>query len=730
MGSWTNADIFGGQMWSLAMNPLDHNVLWAGGIQSLYKSTDGAATWQQVPNFSGLITGIAYSPANANVVYVCVNGATSMLGISKSLDGGATWAQLSTPVALEQIACDPANANVAYASDRQINPAHVYKTTNGGNTWSAVYTLPQDFAISRIAMAAEHIVVTAQKNYDGDGGIFCSANAGADWTEFSASYFGLASSPVYSLTVDPDNPLHVFAGGRSLIFKSMDGGATWSAVAVNATLGTQGMRTVMMADLGGNLLLAFNERNCYRSVDTGETWTLQGAIDSTVSGPINGLCDPVGDSSKIYLADANGYGIYKSTNGVTFHDANTNIRGVRFLFLYHNPIEKNVFYAGSDVDFYRSKDSGSSWTRLLGLNGLRAGLGDMIVPPSNAASVIACQQVMGNMAEAIVRSDDYGETWRLLSSLPVNSGGVLKFAFESGNSAVVYAGVGSGISSPRPNDGLYKSIDSGNTWQPIAFPGSVISFIAVDPQDTLTLYAGKGQFCQQKSDNTTGAYKSIDGGLNWTQMPVPKDIVTSLVIDPDDPAQIYIATMSNGLFHSADRGTTWTNINTQVQIPAFVITTTVDNKKALCFADGYGTIHISVDGGSTWQVYSNGFNAVNALCAGSLYAATSTGLYKTKITLPSGVALAQAPVAPETVRAYCNPGRDQINFVFNLGAPTRVEIAVFNLLGKQVAALSDNLAGNGVALVWNCRGASRGVYLASVNVGGKHTVKLRMAILQ
>jgi photosystem II stability/assembly factor-like uncharacterized protein len=590
--SWTNVDIYGGQILSLAMNPLDHNVLFAASIQTLYKSTDGAATWQAT-DISGNVTGIAYSPADTEVVYVC-GGVSSMVGISKSLDGGATWARLPTPTALASIACDPADANIAYANDRQNNPAHVYKTTDGGNAWKVVYTLPQDFTISRLAMAADHIIVTAQKNFDGDGAIFYSANEGADWTEFTASYFGLANLPVYSLTVDPDNPRNVFAGGWSYIFRSLDGGATWSKVPVDTTGGMlQQMRVVMMADLGGNTLLAFKGTDFYKSLDSGATWVAAGTVDSTPGGPMSGgLCDPVGDSNTIYLADAMGYGMYKSTDGVTFHNANTNIRGVRFLFLHHNSIEKNVFYAGSDVDFYRSKDSGSSWTRLLGLNGLRAGLGDMIVPPSNPASIIACQQVMGNIGEAIVRSDDYGDTWRLLSYLPVNSGGVLKFAFEPGNSAVAYAGVGSGIMSPRPNDGLYKSIDSGNTWQPIAFPGSVISFIAVDPQDTLTLYAGKGQFCHQKNDNTTGAYKSIDGGLNWTQMPVPKDIVTSLVIDPDDPAQLYIATISNGLFKSTDRGTTWTNINTQMQISAFVITKTVDDKKALCFAGGGGTIYI------------------------------------------------------------------------------------------------------------------------------------------
>jgi hypothetical protein len=130
IGSWTSADIFGGQIWSIAIKPDDHKVLFAGGIQTLYKSTDGAATWQET-TLKGLIPAIAISPVNTNIVYVCASG-SSMIGISKSLDCGATWTQLATPAGFEKIVCDPADVNVVYASDRQTSLAHLYKSTDGG----------------------------------------------------------------------------------------------------------------------------------------------------------------------------------------------------------------------------------------------------------------------------------------------------------------------------------------------------------------------------------------------------------------------------------------------------------------------------------------------------------------------------------------------------------------------------------------------------------------------
>jgi len=736
--SWTSADIYGGQIWSLAMNPYDPNVLLAGGIKTLYKSTDGAATWQPTSINNGLVTGIAFAPSNSSVAYVCAPGPNGFMGIGKSVDAGETWTRIATPKQFNKIVCSPLSADTLYTCDRQINPAHIYKSTNGGINWETVFTLPQDFSVSRLAMAGANVIVTANLNTDQDGAVFCWDETSGKWWEFTALVSEAMDRPVYSLAVDPDNSDKVYAGGRKYFFKSTDRGVSWTAVDVSTSLNTNSCRTVMLTVVSGNTLLACNAINLYRSTDAGENWALLGPVDPAFGGPMGELCDPVNDGTHVYLGDSNGYGIYKSTDGgTTFHEANTNIRGVRFLFLARSSIETHVVYAGSDVDFYRSYDSGQTWTRLIGLGGLRAGVGDMIVPPGAANAVMAYQQVKGSPQSAITRSDDYGDTWQSVYMLPSDAGGVLKFAYNPGNTTVVYAGVGGGIMSPRTNDGLYKSTDSGYSWSRIAFAGSVISNIAIDPGNTLTMYVGKGQFCQQKNAFTTGAYKTTDGGSTWTPMGVPADIISALVMDPDDAATVYIATISNGVFKSEDSGNTWVNIHTQWGISAFVIATTVEGEKALCFATDNGSIYVSADAGANWQLYTNGFDVINALCPGSLYAGTNTGLYKTELAISAVEPDPNATSTPNgtisngpLVRAYPNPSRGQINFIFNLDVPKQAKLDIFNLQGERVAKLEDNLNDNSNVLIWNCRGVAPGIYIARIRLDGRAAAKLKVSVIK
>jgi photosystem II stability/assembly factor-like uncharacterized protein len=726
INTWTTADIFGGQIWSLAMNPYDHNVLLAGGIKKLYKSTDGAATWQPT-SISGLVTGIAFAASDSTVAYVCAGGTTGLPGIYKSLDCGQTWVRLNTPAQFERIITDPTDANTVYTCDRQINPAHIFKSTDGGNQWDSVYTLPVDFAVSRLAMAGDHVIVTTQKNFDGDGAIFYSPHGGANWTQIPAL---AANCPVYSLAVDPAHPNNVYAGGRSLFFKSADWGEHWSTVDVGGTLGSNGCRTIMLTVMSGANLLACNGMNLYTSADAGDHWNLMGPVDPANGGGMGNLCDPINDGTHVYLADSNGCGIYKSTNGATFHEANVNIRGVRFLFLTRNPIEKNVVYAGSDVDLYRSKDSGQTWTRLNALNGLRAGVGDTIVSPVSANSVLAYQQG-GPAGNAIIGSDDYGDTWRAMSSLPFEAGGVLQFAFNPGNTAVVYAGVGGGIMSPRTGDGLYKSTDSGNNWSRIAFAGSVISNIVIDPGNTLTMYAGKGQFCQGLNPNTTGAFKTTDGGSTWQPLAVPMDTMIRILIDPDDAMRVYIATKSSGLYQSADKGATWMRSNAQWGISALAITKITDGKKAICFSTDSGDVYVSVDEGTTWSLYSTGFDVINTLCPGSLYAGTDSGLYRTEIdaaALPTPEPTTN-PGNANTVRAYPNPGAQQIRFALHLNQTSQVIVDVYNMNGERVARLQEMATGDAV-LTWNCQQAGNGVYMSRIRVDGHVLTKLKVAVVK
>lgn len=117
---------------------------------------------------------------------------------------------------------------------------------------------------------------------------------------------------------------------------------------------------------------------------------------------------------------------------------------------------------------------------------------------------------------------------------------------------IMYAGAVTG--------GVWKSTDSGTTWNPITdlTPSIYIGSMIMDPADPNTIYAGTGESYQ--GARGYGILKTTDGGATWTQLAATNNssywFVNKLAITPNK--NIYAAT-SSGIFVSQDGGATWTN---------------------------------------------------------------------------------------------------------------------------------------------------------------------------
>jgi hypothetical protein len=82
------------------------------------------------------------------------------------------------------------------------------------------------------------------------------------------------------------------------------------------------------------------------------------------------------------------------------------------------------------------------------------------------------------------------------------------------------------------------------------------------------------------------------------------------------------------------------------------------------------------------------------------------------------------------VRAYPNPGKDQVHFVLNLSETSDVKINLYNLNGERVAGLRQMLSGQGATLTWACRGAGAGIYLARISINGREVAKRKVAVMR
>jgi photosystem II stability/assembly factor-like uncharacterized protein len=254
-----------------------------------------------------------------------------------------------------------------------------------------------------------------------------------------------------------------------------------------------------------------------------------------------------------------------------------------------NPISGTLYVAGWNVDqaggeLWRSPDGGQRWERLpLHGQSIRA----LALAPSDPKIM-----AVGTL-DGVFRSRDSGSTWERIS--PPHSQeirNVESLTIDPIDPDTIYAGTWH-----LP----WKTEDGGRTWHSIS-PGLVddsdIFSIIVDRQDRKTVYLSA----------CTGVYKSDNAGESFhrvREIPVAARRARILRQDPIDAAAIYAGT-TRGLWKSADRGVTWRPI-TPDNLTINAIHIDPRNSQHVVLATDHGGILRSEDGGQTFTASNQGF---------------------------------------------------------------------------------------------------------------------------
>ncbi|MBC7862758.1 MAG: hypothetical protein IAF38_07260, partial [Bacteroidia bacterium] len=191
------------------------------------------------------------------------------------------------------------------------------------------------------------------------------------------------------------------------------------------------------------------------------------------------------------------------------------------------------------------------------------------------------------------------------------AGRMISHAFDPANPLVIWAGSASG--------GLWKSINGGNSWQPMSdnIPSLAVGAIAINPQNTneMLIGTGEGYLLSDWLQYGAGVLRSTDGGLTWlpTSLTVPDSsefASLNIVWDPYNSNNVLLAS-TFGVYRSQDGGITWT------QTLNGYVSSLVMNKKnsAIAYAamQDYlskpGGIFMTSDSGQTWQQLAGGIPA-------------------------------------------------------------------------------------------------------------------------
>jgi photosystem II stability/assembly factor-like uncharacterized protein len=261
---------------AIAIDPQTPGVSYAAMEgRGIFKSTDGALTWQwmTLAQMHVNFTDMAVSPANADIIYA----ATADSGIYKSNDGGISWEQLNTgllDLAITALAISPEDDDIVYLAT---NSAGLFKSENGGASWYEINDgvrtskTPRDISINPLEPQTIYVATNGDK-------ILKSTNGGTHWDKLSSGFFTFNFN---SVAVHPIDTSVVFAssfGGG--IYKSVNAGANW--ILMNQGLFDLNLQTIELHPQDTSIVLTNTSGTVYRSNDGGANWSTIGDIPAGV----------------------------------------------------------------------------------------------------------------------------------------------------------------------------------------------------------------------------------------------------------------------------------------------------------------------------------------------------------------------------------------------------------------------------------------------------------------
>jgi len=261
------------------------------------------------------------------------------------------------------------------------------------------------------------------------------------------------------------------------------------------------------------------------------------------------------------------------------------------------PGDPSHLYLGSTNSWlYESVNGGASWRRLVKLDGSDALVLDHIVVDAADPATIF---VAGWRDEGggLWVSHDQGKSWSEVESLKGQS--IRSFMQAPSDAKVLLAGT---------LEGVYRSDDSGATWNEISPPGSreihEVESLAVDPGDVNVIYAGTWHL----------PWKTDDGGKSWNNIKqgiIDDSDVFSIILDPVKPKTVFLSACS-GIYKSESAGARFRKIE---GIPSTARRTRVLKQdpanREIVYAGTTEGLYKTLDGGKTFKLLTDDDVIVN-----------------------------------------------------------------------------------------------------------------------
>jgi photosystem II stability/assembly factor-like uncharacterized protein len=406
----------------LAISESNPNVMYAiyaddpGNFRGVYRSSDAGETWNRTndgtlnnlySNFGWYFGNIRVRPDNPNIVFV--------LGVTlyRTTDGGQSWQGVGSQVHVDHHALW-----FLPAQPYQIllgNDGGVYRSINNGNSWSFLPGLPinQFYAAAVDARSAVHRMGGTQDNgtllteggglgdwsnvFGGDG-FYCQinpTNSNILYAESQYGYLGRSTDGGQSffsildgidpaertnwstpVVIAPGDP-HMLYYGAQRLYRTSNGGATWSAISPDLTGGGVGgnlvfgtITTIAASPVNSTVIyVGTDDAHVWGSQNDGASWT-----DCSNGLPQRWITQVVPDvaaDSVVYVC-VSGYRnaeqdahVFRSMNfGATWQSISGDLPSGPVNDLVVDPQRQGRLYAATDLGAYMTDDLGVHWMEL------------------------------------------------------------------------------------------------------------------------------------------------------------------------------------------------------------------------------------------------------------------------------------------------------------------------------------------------------------------------------
>ena len=355
-GSGTGTGVFkttnGGDSWSvinsgltaadapsLAVDPVNSSTVYAGAVgRGIFKSTTGGQNWVSRNSEIVLPGAIAIDPTNPAIIYACCN-IFSQQPLSKTTDGGQSWISLNGGGT--RLVIDPANPATLYGGSLGLVGSSVggglSRSIDGGQNWTTLTSsLPGSTSSLGLAIYALAInpLNTSTLYAATSSGVLKTTDGGVTWTTVNSGLprgvlqtpnFNIQgrpllplapTEPVQALAIAPANPTSLYAGTPRGVFKTTNGGQSWTA----SGLATQSLYTFAISPANPSTLYAgTQDGGVFQSTDGGQTWASSGSLAS----PVQALAVDPANPSILYAATQGGGGSKSNHGGQNWQPTGT-----------------------------------------------------------------------------------------------------------------------------------------------------------------------------------------------------------------------------------------------------------------------------------------------------------------------------------------------------------------------------------------------------------------------